>query len=89
MTEPTSTPLVSIIVPVFNGEKYLRESLDSIVGQTYSNKVNIRRLLGSSAVQRWRLLILYFILQILFRIPRIPLLADLFHHRRHNKTYPA
>lgn len=30
-------PLVSIVVPVFNGERYLRESLDSIVNQTYPN----------------------------------------------------
>lgn len=27
--------LVSCIVPVFNGEKYIREALDSILGQTY------------------------------------------------------
>lgn len=30
-------PLVSIIVPVFNGEPYLRQSLNSIFGQTYPN----------------------------------------------------
>src|SRR5262245_65003202 len=28
-------PLVSVVVPVFNGERYLRESLDSILAQTY------------------------------------------------------
>jgi glycosyltransferase involved in cell wall biosynthesis len=28
--------LISCIVPVFNGERYIRETLDSILGQTYS-----------------------------------------------------
>lgn len=31
------TPLVSVIVPVYNVEKYLAECLDSIVGQTLKN----------------------------------------------------
>ena len=35
MTE--KTPLVSIIVNCFNGEKYLRESLESILKQSYKN----------------------------------------------------
>ena len=30
-----SQPVVSCIVPVFNGERYLREALDSILAQTY------------------------------------------------------
>ncbi len=30
-------PRVSCIVPVFNGEKYLSETIESILGQTYSN----------------------------------------------------
>jgi glycosyltransferase involved in cell wall biosynthesis len=31
----TTAPLVSVVVPVFNGEQYLRQSLDSILAQTY------------------------------------------------------
>lgn len=31
------TPIVSIIVPVYNVERYLRQCLDSLVNQTYQN----------------------------------------------------
>lgn len=30
-------PLVSIIIPVYNGENYMREAIDSALAQTYSN----------------------------------------------------
>jgi glycosyltransferase involved in cell wall biosynthesis len=30
-------PLVSVLIPVYNTEKYLRQCLDSIANQTYSN----------------------------------------------------
>lgn len=30
-------PLISYIVPVFNGERYLGEALDSILAQTYQS----------------------------------------------------
>ncbi len=33
-----NAPLISVIVPVYNKEKYIRECLDSLVNQTYPNK---------------------------------------------------
>ena len=32
-----NSPLVSVIVPVYNVEKYVAKCLDSIVNQTYQN----------------------------------------------------
>lgn len=32
-----STPAISVVMPVYNGEKYLREAIDSILNQTFSN----------------------------------------------------
>lgn len=29
--------LISVVLPVYNGEKYLRESIDSVIAQTYQN----------------------------------------------------
>ena len=30
-------PLVSIVIPVYNGGQYMREAIDSALGQTYPN----------------------------------------------------
>ena len=37
MTEPTFQPLVTVLTPVYNGEAFLAECIDSVVGQTYQN----------------------------------------------------
>jgi len=33
----SSTPIISIIVPVYNAEKYLRRCIDSIIAQTFTD----------------------------------------------------
>lgn len=33
----TNAPLVSVVMPVFNGETYIRQTIDSILTQTYRN----------------------------------------------------
>ena len=33
----SSAPLVSVCVPTYNGARYLREALESVVAQTYGN----------------------------------------------------
>lgn len=30
-------PLVSVILPVFNGDRFLKSAIDSILSQTYTN----------------------------------------------------
>ncbi len=33
----TTNPLISVIMPVYNGEEFLRETIDSVLNQTYQN----------------------------------------------------
>ena len=36
-TNFSSNPLVTVIIPVYNVEEYLRQCLDSVLAQTYKN----------------------------------------------------
>lgn len=37
MNKNTKTPLVSVLMPVYNGEKYLNEVIESVLNQTYTS----------------------------------------------------
>lgn len=52
-------------------------------------RIEVKRLLGSSRVQRGRLLIVLFGLKVLARLPHIALMADIFYRRWHVKEYSA
>jgi len=36
-TQATGTPKISVVVPVYNVEKYLRECVDSVIAQTFTD----------------------------------------------------
>jgi glycosyltransferase involved in cell wall biosynthesis len=49
-------------------------------------QIEVRRLLGSGRIQRWRLFLLFCALQVLVRVPRIPFVSNLFYRRWHAKS---
>ena len=37
MVDAPSMPKVTVVMPVYNGERFLGQAIESILGQTYSN----------------------------------------------------
>jgi glycosyltransferase involved in cell wall biosynthesis len=50
-----SIPLVSVIIPVYNGAKYLRDSIDSVISQTY-NSIEILIVDDGSQDSTWEII---------------------------------
>jgi glycosyltransferase involved in cell wall biosynthesis len=46
----TGKPLVAVVTPVYNGDKYLQETIDSVQAQTYPNLVHV--LLDNASTDR-------------------------------------
>ncbi len=62
---------------------YIRDDREKC--RQFLRMIHPRRLLGSRQVQRARLLILYLTLQMLSRLPRLGIVADIFYRRWHRK----
>ena len=50
MKEKLSNPLISVIIPIYNVDAYLRRCIDSVIDQTYKNLEIIRLYLLHEAV---------------------------------------
>lgn len=37
MTKSVTKPLISVLIPVYNGERYIKEAINSVLKQTYQN----------------------------------------------------
>lgn len=51
----SSSPLVSAVIPVYNGSNYLREAIDSVLNQTYKN-IEILVIDDGSADDTWEII---------------------------------
>ena len=47
----TKTPLITVIIPVYNGSKYIQIAIDSVLSQTYSNYQII--VIDDGSIDQW------------------------------------